>query len=41
MTRDDVIGFSLIPVVLIGCIYHEELADVIGILLNTLFGYLG
>lgn len=41
MTKDDIIGFSLIPVVLVGCIYSEELADLIGILLNNFFACLG
>lgn len=41
MTRDDLIGFSLIPVILICCAYHNEMAEVLGILLNYLFGLLG
>ena len=41
MTKDDIIGFSLIPLVLVGCIYNEELADLIGILLNNFFACLG
>ena len=41
MTKDDIIGFSLIPLVLVGCIYNEELADLIGVLLNNFFACLG
>jgi len=41
MTRSDIQAFALIPFVLIGCIYHEELADFIGILLNNLLAFLG
>lgn len=41
MTKDDIHGFILIPFILLGCVYHEELADVIGLLLNCLFAHLG
>ena len=41
MTKDDIQGFALIPFVLLGCIFHEELADLIGLLLNCLFAHLG
>lgn len=41
MTKDDIQGFILIPFILLGCIYHEELADFVGVLLNNLFAFLG
>lgn len=41
MSRDDLIGFSLVPVILICCVYHNEMADVLGIFLNYLFELLG
>lgn len=41
MTKDDIQGFMLIPFILLGCIYHEELADVIGMALNFLFSHVG
>jgi hypothetical protein len=41
MTKDDIMGFALIPFILVGCIYHEELADFMGILLNNFFAILG
>jgi hypothetical protein len=41
MTKDDIKGFALIPFILLGCIYHEELADIMGLLLNYLFAHLG
>jgi len=41
MTKDDIQGFALIPIIIIGCIYHEELAEIIGVLLNNLFAFFG
>lgn len=41
MTKDDLIGFSLIPFILVGCIYREELANFVGYLLNCLFNFVG
>lgn len=41
MTKNDIIGISLIPFILLCCIYHSELAEFVGILLNALLGYLG
>lgn len=41
MPKDDIIGFILIPFILLACIYHVELADFMGILLNNLFALLG
>ena len=34
MTKDDIKGFALIPLAILGCIFHEELANLIGVLLN-------
>lgn len=39
--RDQIIGFSLIPVILLGCSYHEELANFIGVLLRMMIGCIG
>lgn len=41
MTRNDIEGFILFVVALIGCWYHNELADIIGIALNHLFSIAG
>jgi hypothetical protein len=41
MAKDDIMGFALIPFIIVGCIYREELTDFMGILLNNLFAVLG
>ena len=41
MAKNDIQGFMLIPLIIVGCIYHEELADFVGILLNNLIACLG
>lgn len=41
MTKDDIVGFSLIPIAVVGCIYSEELANFVGILLNAFFSFIG
>lgn len=41
MAKNDIQGFMLIPFVIVGCIYHEELADFAGILLNSMIACLG
>ena len=38
MTKDDIFGFSLIPVAFIGCVYHVELADFVGNILHIFLG---
>ena len=34
MTKDDIKGFALITLAILGCIFHEELANLVGVLLN-------
>ena len=41
MVKEDIQGFVLIPFILLGCIFHEELADCMGSLLNYLFAIVG
>jgi hypothetical protein len=41
MTKDDIQGFMLIPVIFTMCIYNKELAELIGIGLNYFFAVFG
>lgn len=41
MSKDDIVGFSLIPFVLLGIIFREDLFDFAGIILNHLFAFVG
>jgi hypothetical protein len=41
MTKDVFHIVVLMIFVLIGCLYHEELADIVGLILNKLFINLG
>jgi hypothetical protein len=34
MSRDDIEGILLLVVVFIGCLYHNQLADLLGLALN-------
>lgn len=40
LSKDDIQGFMLIPVILLMCAYHEELAELIGIILRCFFAAL-
>jgi hypothetical protein len=41
MVKSDVQGFIILLIVAIGCIYHRELAELIGSILTSLFACLG
>ena len=41
MTKNDIQAIMLIPFVILGCIYHKELSDIIGMALNFLFSCIG
>lgn len=36
--KDQIIGFSLIPVIFILCCYHNELANILGNILHYFLG---
>ena len=38
---NDTKGFVLISFAAVGCVYHEDVANFIGILLNNLLSFLG
>ena len=37
MSKDDILGFALVPLAFIICMFHDNLANFVGAILNMLF----